>query len=403
MRVVFLTIAGSEHILSRGGYGDLLRTFVDNGHEVYVVCAAERRRNENTTLSVYDQMRVLSVRTGNLQKAPLPEKLVATMLVEHQFVAAINEYLHDIAFDLVLYATPPITFDRVVRHIKERDGAVSYLLLKDIFPQNAVDMGMIRGGGVAWRYFRSREKRLYANSDFIGCMSDGNVRYVLENNPEVTREKIEVCPNNVDPVDLSYFEAAGADVRSTYGIPADAVLLLYGGNLGVPQGLDFLLEILDACRDRQDVYFLIVGSGTQYPKIRAHMDKASYSNAQLMSAIPKEQYDSVLGQCDVGLVFLDPRFTIPNFPSRVNAYMEAAVPILAATDTNTDLRDVLEEAQAGLWVENGNLAGFITALDQLVEDADLRAQMGNYGREYLERHFTSALAYETIVARLEAS
>lgn len=403
MRVAFLTIAGSEHVLSRGGYGDLLRTFADNGHEVYAVCAAERRRQEPTTLTVHNQMRILSVRTGNLQKVPLPEKLVATMLVERQFIAAIKKYLDHVTFDLVLYATPPITFDRVVRYLKERDGAVSYLLLKDIFPQNAVDMGMIRRGGLAWRYFRSREKRLYANSDFIGCMSEGNMRYVLEHDPEVPRDKIEVCPNNVDPVDLSYFRAEGVDLRSVYGIPAEAVLLLYGGNLGVPQGLNFLLRILDACRDRSDVYFLIVGSGTQYAKMRAHMDSASYSNAQLMSAVPKDQYDSLLGQCDIGLVFLDPRFTIPNFPSRVNAYMEAAVPILAATDKNTDLRDVLDEARAGLWVENGDLAGFLSALDRLVGHEGLRAEMGRNGREYLEKHFTSSLAYQTILARLEAS
>ena len=98
----------------------------------------------------------------------------------------------------MLYSTPPITFERVVQFIKRRDGAKTYLLLKDIFPQNAVDLKVFGKRSPLYRHFRNKEKKLYKNADYIGCMSPANVEYILRNNPELSKEVVEVCPNSID-------------------------------------------------------------------------------------------------------------------------------------------------------------------------------------------------------------
>ena len=93
---------------------------------------------------------------------------------------------------MILYSTPPITFCGVVEYFQKRDNAKTYLMLKDIFPQNAVDLGMMKttgAKGLIYKYFRKQEKKLYAISDRIGCMSQANVEYVLKDNPEVSKEK----------------------------------------------------------------------------------------------------------------------------------------------------------------------------------------------------------------------
>jgi len=173
---------------------------------------------------------------------------------------------------------------------------------------------------------------------------------------------------------------------------------VYGGNLGRPQGLGFLLDILDEMRSREEIYLLIVGSGTEYGRIQSHLTSGKHQNAKLISSLPKAEYDDLLAECDVGLIFLDPRFTIPNFPSRLTAYMEAALPIIAATDPNTDIKDVLHDSGSGYWVLNGDLAGFMEAVDQLVSDAALRRETGQKGRAYLEKHYTTSRAYSTIMS-----
>lgn len=107
----------------------------------------------------------MRVRTGNLTQSSPFSKGLSTLLVCGQYRRAMDRYLSDIEFDLVLYSTPPITLDSVVQYVKSRHVCKTYLLLKDIFPQNAVDLGPMRVGGLVWRYFRYREKRLYALPD----------------------------------------------------------------------------------------------------------------------------------------------------------------------------------------------------------------------------------------------
>lgn len=389
------------NVSDHGIYTDLFREFRDRGHDVYVVCPMERGSGTATELCVQDGVSVLRVRTGNLQKVGILEKVWSTLRLEEQFVSAIARFLGDVVFDLVVCSTPPVTFDRVVRYLKRRDQCATYLLLKDIFPQNAVDLGIIRRGGLLWRYFRHRERRLYAVSDHIGCMSKANVTYLLAENRQIAPDRVEECPNSIRPQPMHKHEVGASWVRDAYGIPVDALLIVFGGNLGKPQGLSFLLCVLDACKGRRDVFFLVVGSGTEYPRIESHLRKGGHPNAALVSSLPIDQYDRLLEECDLGLILLDPRFTIPNFPSRLTAYMEASLPILAATDASTDIRDVLEDSGCGFWVQNGDLLGFVSCIDHLVEDAVLRHHMGARGREYLEEHYTVARSYATIVAHGE--
>jgi glycosyltransferase involved in cell wall biosynthesis len=352
-------------------------------------------------LIVEDGAAILRVRTGNITKTGLVEKAVSTIAIQYQFISAIKRFFGNARFDLVLYSTPPVTFDRVVDYVKRRDECTSYLLLKDIWPQGAVDLGVIRKGGFAWHYFRSREKRLYALSDHIGCMSPANVAYLLNHNKEVSASKVEVCPNSIEPNPLRNLADSHPRLRDAYGIPRNRILLVYGGNLGRPQGIGFLLDILDRLRDRKDIFFLIVGSGTEYGRIQAHLEIGQHPNAKLIRILPKDEYDVLLAECDVGLIFLDPRFTVPNFPSRLTAYMEAAIPMIAATDTSTDIKDVLLESGSGIWVQNGDLDGFMGAVDRLSKDTVLRHRMGQKGREYLEKHYTVSRAYEIIMSHLK--
>ena len=398
LKLIFLTLSNIDDISKRGIYTDLLREFRDRGDDVYIVCPSERRHGRSTELIVKDGVTILRVQTGNITKTNIAEKAVSTIAIQYQFTYAIKRLLGNVRFDLVLYSTPPITFDRVVDYVKSRDGCMSYLLLKDIFPQNAVDLGMIRKGSLVWWYFRSREKRLYAVSDYIGCMSPANVTYVLDHNKGVPMSKVEVCPNSISPKPVSDHVETYPRIRVAYGISRDCTLLVYGGNLGKPQGLNFLLDILDKSRDREDIFFLIVGSGTEFSRIEAHLEGGQHRNARLLRILPKDQYDALLSECDVGLIFLDPRFTIPNFPSRLTAYMEAAIPVIAATDTSTDIKDVLFESGSGFWVQNGDLDRFMRAVDRLSKDAVLRHGMGRKGREYLEKHYTVSKAYEIITA-----
>ena len=387
----------SEHSISL----DLIHEFQRNGHDVYVVCAREKKENAETELCDEADCKVLRVKIGNNKKANIIEKGITTVLLPTYYIKAIKKYYSDVRFDLVLYPTPPVTQVKTVKFIKKRDGAKSYLLLKDIFPQNAVDIGMMsRGGvkGILYKHFRKQEKELYAVSDRIGCMSDANVEYVLKHNSEVTRDKIEVCPNAIEITDMSVTDAEREEIRNKYGIPLDKKVFVYGGNLGRPQGIPFIINCLRANENNSEAYFLIVGDGTEYGKLEDYVNESKPENVRLMKKLPKEDYDKMVASCDVGMIFLDHRFTIPNFPSRLLSYMQAGLPVLACTDPNTDIGKVIVDGGFGWWCESNSVDGFTVAVNNALEDVKTKKEeLEANGLEFLKAHYDAKDAYLTII------
>ena len=361
MNVLFLTLLDFASLKQSNIYTDLLRTFTSYGHYIFAISPIERRVGRKTHIVMEDNATILRLQIGNIQKTNIIEKGVSTVMIQPQFKMAIKKYFSDVKFDLVLYSTPPITLTGAVEYVKKRDKVRTYLLLKDIFPQNAVDIGLMstRGmKGLLYRYFRNQEKKLYKISDRIGCMSQANVDYVIKHNPEIDPNIVEICPNSIEIVDKSVDEETRKGIRLKYGIPLDKIVFVYGGNLGKPQGISFLIDCMKACRDKKNAYFLIVGAGTEYGRLEQYVNRANQDNLKLMKSLPKEDYDSIVGACDVGLIFLDHRFTIPNFPSRLLGYMQAKLPVLAVTDPITDIGKVIEAGGFGWWCESNDVRKF---------------------------------------------
>lgn len=407
MNLIFLTLAHISDINQRGIYNDLMRKFRDEGHNVYIVTAAERRLGQETSLVDSHGVHILNVKTLNVQKTSIVEKGIGTLLMENQFKAAIKKYIGDVKFDLITYSTPPITFTNVVKYLKRKNPqAISYLLLKDIFPQNAVDMKMFGEKSIFNWYFRKKEKALYAISDYIGCMSPANVSFVLEHNPEIDAKRVEVAPNSIDlnvddnlDNDEGQQKAARYYIRKKYDLPLDKPIFIYGGNLGKPQGIDYLIMCLDANKKRQDCFFVVVGNGTEYGKLRAWMDDVRSKKedvcVKVMQRLPKEDYDMLVKYCDVGLIFLDHRFTIPNYPSRLLPYLENKMPILCATDVNTDIGKIAEENGYGYWCESVKPEDFTALVDKML--ASDRKAMGERGYEFLKKNYLVENTYNAIM------
>jgi glycosyltransferase involved in cell wall biosynthesis len=399
MNVLFLTLLDFSTIDENGIYPDLMREFVKVGHDLYIISPTEERKNKPTNLIDNGKVKILKLQIGNTQKTNLIEKGISILTLESKFKNGIKKYFNDVKFDLVLYSTPPITLQKAVEFVKQRDQAKTYLLLKDIFPQNAVDLGMLKTSGVKsliYKSFRDKEERLYKNSDYIGCMSNANVEFLLKHNPSISNEIVEVCPNSIEPTNIDISEYDKKQIREKYNIPIDKTIFIYGGNLGKPQGIDFLIDCIRANEDNENSYFFIVGSGTEFVKLENFFEREKPKNAMLRNQLPRNDYELLVNTCDVGLIFLDRRFTIPNFPSRLLSYMQASMPVLAATDINTDIGKVIESGSFGYWCESVDVDKFNQLVNKLC-DEELRIGLGRNARYYLENHYTAKHSYEIIM------
>ncbi len=401
MNILFLSMSRIETISSRGIYSDLLRFIRDKGHSVYVVSPRERSLGLPSGMKDIDGIHILGVRTLNLQKTSVIEKGLGQLLVEYQYRSAIRHYLNEISFDLILYTTPPITLPAAIKYtISRNPSARTYLLLKDIFPQNAVDLGMMSKSGVKgllYRYFRRKERELYRLSDHIGCMSPANIEYVIKHNQDIDPDKVELAPNSVQLVVSHVIDRES--IRKRFNLPIDRPVFIYGGNLGKPQGIPFLIDCISANSSRSDCHFVIIGSGTELSKLKRWYEETKPAAVSLLDRLPKNEYDDLVASCDVGLIFLDHRFTIPNFPSRLLCYLENKMPIVVATDPVSDTGRLAEEHCYGYWCESNSVAAFTAILDKMIKSD--RLTMGERGYEYLCKNYLVDNTYSAIFKHFE--
>lgn len=396
MRIFFLTLAYPVRDCRGNLYTDLMDELASRGHDIHVFAPDEsgsmKRRLRRGSV------RIELIRTGRVTKSAPISKALNTLLLGLRYMVRVRRAFMKVSPDLVVYSTPPITFLGAVRYLKWRSKCQTYLMLKDIFPQNAVDLGMMRKGGITWSYFRNKEKNLYRISDKIGCMSTANVAYVLEHNRSLEAKKIEVCHNSIYPSAKRTVGYSPESILAEYGIPTSALKLVYGGNLGRPQCVPFLIEAIDAFAGDPTVFFIVVGDGTDYRLMEHYKKRSGNTSLLLLPKLPGEKYSSLLSAMDAGLVFLDGRFTIPNYPSRILDYLDHSLPVIAATDTHTDIRDLLQKENCGLWSRTGDVNSFVNNVAVLKNNEILRREMGRMGRGILETRFSVGSSADAVLA-----
>ena len=397
MKILFLTLVRIEQIEDRGIYQDLLRKFRDNNHEVTVVYPCERKYGLKTKLVERDSIKLLSVWTPNIQKTNLIEKGIATILIEFFYYLAIRRFVKFKDFDLILYSTPPITFTNLIMWLKKKSNAFTYLLLKDIFPQNAVDLNFIKPKSYLYKYFRNKEIKLYEISDFIGCMSPANFEYLIKNNKQINSFKLEVNPNTIE-VAISN-NISKEDLFNKYSIPKDKTIYLFGGNLGAPQAINLLKKNIEYCKSIKEAFFVIIGDGTEYQDFKKWANRENTNNVLLIKELPKLEYENILSLAHVGLIFLNPLFTIPNFPSRVLSYMQFKLPIICATDLVTDIGKIAFSNNFGYSCLTSDLDSFFEFVVKLL-NKDLRTQMGENSFNYLVNNYNIDVSYNKIIEKI---
>ena len=398
MNILFLSVYEIKDSDSGYIYADLIREFAKHKHNIFAVTPT---KNSTECLIDGNGVKVIKVKNGQIQKTGKIKKVINLLSLDNKTIKAVEKYAKNVKFDMIINMCSNLCFAKTSSYFKKRDQAVNYLVVKDIFPQNAVDIGMMKTTGImgsVYRQFRRKEKKLYNSADYIGCMSQANVVYIATHNPEIDKMKLSIVPNSIEPIDVSLTECEKVAMREKYNIPQDKGVFVYGGNLGRPQGILFIIDCLRSQKENEKIFFLIVGDGTEYSILEQYVENEKPSNVKLMKRLPREDFDRMLAACDVGMVFLDRRFTIPNYPSRLLSYMQAGLPVIACTDTNTDVGKDIIKGNFGWWCESGNIKAFNNCMIQAQEEYKLKA---SNAKLLLRNNYSVVSCYETIVNGLE--
>lgn len=386
---------------------DLVDEFVAHGHQVDVMTPVERKHGARIRIEQHPGLRIVHFPCLNFRgEVNLVEKGLSTLSLGYLYRHFLRAHLSDARYDLAVYTTLPITYAPVLHYLKRRHGTFCYLLHKDFFPQSAVDLGLMTTRSPSHRLFRHIEKGLYSSSDAIGVMSSRNVEYLVAHNRAVDPGRVEVCPNSIKPLEPSVCSAVKSErpsIRAEYSVPQDRVVFLYGGNISRAQGIDFIIDVAKRFDECAGSHLLFVGSGNEVARLRKEVASAGVSNVQVIGHLSKDKFDRVAAACDVGLVFLDHRFTIANIPSRTLSHINLSQPIIAATDEFTDFGEIISAGQFGLWSVSSDVDQFLVNVKTLTADEELRDRLGENARRFVTEQCDVSLSYGIVMSRFDSS
>ena len=371
-------------------YLDLVRECRDRGHMVTVIAGTSDMELPDGVTEV-EGIRTVYMKLPDQFGAGSVKKALIQMSIPGRIRMILKDGFKDETFDVIAYPTPPITLAPVLRYCAKRyKSAIRYLMLKDIFPQNAVDLGMFSKSSPIYKYYRRMERQLYAYSDRIGCMSEANIAYLKEHDPEIPNEKLEYFPNTV-----ALNEAVSMkDTRAANGLR-----IVFGGNMGKPQDIGGLLRGIKTCGEQPDldrVFFYFIGDGTESRRIEEYIEREKPVNLTYRHQLERPEYEKLLANADVGMISLSKDFTIPNFPSRILSYMQISKPVFAVLDEATDMDECIAEAECGISVRAGDTGAFVEGVRRLIRLKDELPEMGARGRRYLERYFNVGVSVDIL-------
>lgn len=302
--------------------------------------------------------------------------------------------LNDVRWDGVVWYSPTIFLGPIAGVLKRKSGCRSYLIIRDIFPEWAVDMGLLRRG-LVYRAFKTVEAYQYSVADVIGVQTPANLAY-FDAWAKRPGRRVEVLQNWLAPA-----ENTGCSISLATTPLAGKTVFVYAGNMGVAQGVDIMLALASRLRTRNDVGFLFVGRGTDVERLRMEAKAQRLDNVIFRDEIEPEEIPGLYAQCHVGLVALDPRHKTHNIPGKFLSYMQSGLPVLACINSGNDLEALINNEGVGRVCADRSLDTLQRLAEELLVSIKDRSLIAERCRALSARLFSPSAIVRQIVSALD--
>lgn len=293
----------------------------------------------------------------------------------------------------IVWYSPSIFHGPLVNSIKKVSGCKGYLIIRDIFPDWALDMGLI-GRGIPFYFFSLIARYQYHVADIIGIQSKGNYLYFEKWKHKPSR-KLEVLNNW-----LNKPENNKCSIRINQTSLAERRIFVYAGNVGVAQGIDILLDLAIKLYSCRDIGFLFVGRGTETHRVRKFIKTMELNNVLCFEEIDPDEIQDLYSQCIAGIVSLDPRHKSHNIPGKFISYMQCGLPVLANVNKGNDLVSLILDENVGQVSDSNSIDDLLKNLYKLLDQVDNDNLLPQRCRDLFERKFSSEIAINQIIKAL---
>ena len=294
----------------------------------------------------------------------------------------------NLRWDLIVWYSPTIFFGPFVYFLRKKNRCVAYLILRDIFPEWALDLGLMRKG-IAYYFFKSVAYFQYYVADYIGVQTKSNLEYF--------RGSISLFPKLEV---LNNWQTASSNIGSSINLEKTMLqgrkIAVYVGNMGIAQGMDVLLELAASLDDREDIGFIFVGRGSEVLRLKDLSRSLRLTNTLFFDEVDSSEMPGLLAQCFVGLVALDPRHKSHNIPGKFPTYLLSGLPVLATVNPKTDLAEIINEEKVGRAFSEDPLSPMKEFFLELIDDSELYSEMSKRALILANRMFSTDEAFKQI-------
>jgi glycosyltransferase involved in cell wall biosynthesis len=360
---------------------ELALEFKKQGHSVSVLTPAPAQK-EKLVNNELDGIEVLFFRNGEIKNISKIKRAINETLLSFYAWQAAKNTLSQRHFDGIVYYSPSIFWGHLVKKLQKKWKCKSYLILRDIFPQWTVDNGLMKQGSIIHRYFTFFEIINYKAAHKIGVMSPSNLKYFESTKHDLS--KFEVLYNWAK---LPQITQSQNKYRKELKLESKLVFF-YGGNIGHAQQMINLVQLANQLKDNTDVHFLFVGKGDEVELIINEKAKYNLLNLTYLPSVNQETYFEMLNEFDIGMFSLHPDHQTHNFPGKLLGYMGYSKPIIGCVNQGNDLKEIVNNAQAGIITNSGDSKALFAAAKSLIESKETRIEMGKAGRKLLATQFS---------------
>lgn len=373
---------------------DLSQEFLRQGHTVTVFLPSSEQ-SEPWSIQKINGVQVLRLKAPRTKDIGYVRRTLAELIMPFAMLRNLRKSpLANEEWGGVIWYAPSIFHGPLANALKKRNRCKGYLIIRDIFPEWAVDMGLMRRG-LPYHFFKAIARYQYSVADVIGVQTPGNQGYFFRWQNHTGR-KLEVLPNWLDQA-----KPARCPIRINETAFAGRKVFVYAGNMGVAQGMDILLDLAEKLNHRTDVGFLFVGRGSEAPRLNKIAKDRKLDNVLFYDEIHPDEIPDLYAQCCVGIVALDPRHKSHNIPGKFLTYMQSGLPVLANVNADNDLAEIIRRDKVGQVCESNDVDELILLIEKLLlqinsEDVELKDRC----RELFQRDFAVEKAVRQITAAL---
>lgn len=369
---------------------DLAREFVRQGHQTLVITPSERLTSRWSN-NVVDGVQVLRLAGLKISLTNYVRRTIYELSLPFLMIYGLQNSPHrNVKWDLVVWYSPSIFFGPLIFYIKRKFHCKAYLVLRDIFPEWAFDLGIMQKG-LAYYFFKIMANFQYAIADTIGVQTPSNLEYFVGwkhgggNNLEVLQNWQTPIQDVICSIQIGNTMLAGRKI------------FVYIGNMGVAQGMDILIDLAVDIKDRNDIGFLFVGRGSEVDRLKCLVAEHALLNTLFFDEIKSEEMLGLLAQCHIGLLALDPQHKSHNIPGKFLTYLIAGLPVLARVNANTDLVRLIEDEGVGRVYVGQSINDFKRIAEEIADNAFEYQRMKGRGPILAKEKFSTASAVHQIV------